>query len=1281
MQFIPRGPDIPNNLLFAHEEGRVVFFCGAGISMGRQANLPNFKDLVKFLFEECGNASAWESREGALLDQSLTWLENTVSGGRKEIIGHVYDILNPSRLSQVKSPIHQALLTLSHSRKYNATMLVTTNFDRLFEQCLQNDPDRPQAFIAPHPPIPKPSYWDRGGIVYLHGLIPEYSSNNTHKDNLILTDGDFGRAYLTDGWATRFVIELFRNYVVCFVGYSLNDPVMRHLSNALAYDGKDGISLPERYIFLPKSEKNESDYPGLTVIPYTKTEDHYFLHETFKAWANDYSNENIREEIIQNFINLDRADLSHTNEFRNVPAIDRFMWALCDQDAAKHFATMYPRPTWELINVLTAKEFDFEELISFGHPNFSTRKPSNFQRFSLLEPVIKSEDMHYLTISDNGFDLAEKSDISSVLYFYQWIARHVDKPETALWVLQKDGRLNVQMKNEILRELSKVRGTAKHPDPPVYPMMHEVWSLLFSDYIYHSYGETTQRKKLGAWIKQYKQTGLTQSLKRQLELIIQPKAKLSPKTRVNHNAIEEYYPKAAEIQKAEYIEDIFSVEIDIAPESEFGELKEISLDAASPYDDKLFYIHFFHSLLCKILTFADDMFRDKRAFMGISNSILDNILDGERDYFFDEWYHIPDILPELLIQIAQKNHEKARTIVIEWLDSRYTFVNRLGLHCLHKLSLLDSKSITKILLANDARILKERYARRQVTPLLKSYASQFSVDVCRHIQKELLALEHDDHYDALVVVHLMALQDAKVQLLAEADARIEYLKKKLGHPNTIPTPKRTTPPSTEDDIPTLVHYLKNPPRDQNIPFQPNIPAVWDTLCKKHAPKAFEVLKLLDIEKDQTIQYWYSFLEEIGSKAQQQVEASFGKDSDSDKKDLPERIYVVTIINYWLNMAKSHQLKLLLPILDVVDASIRLLISTDRSNDQIERYMKHVMALLMQHQKDYHDYELDEDEDDILLAAINNPIGKFVELVMQYQILASPQYSDGLLPITKQFFAKILSNKQLDSSHYGLCVIARRLIDLFSYNREWTTKKLIPCFSWDNKDKARAAWSGYLWLANWTSDLIKSLDNDLIAMIDYINEVDEDCKDTFAHLIGSIALHETDILPVAKLRECVEKFNGDLLCTLLEKVKSNLEDIEEDNRSAFWQRLIKPFFKKIWPNDANKLEASMSHIFERIILMEGNAFPHAVEQLAHQWAETISKSPDYLNFYFRFVLKYLKNRNHAKNYPQATVDLLYEILGKEITLDKEQREIWEKHILVHLEPLNDKRLESIKKKLK
>ena len=50
---------------------------------------------------------------------------------------------------------------------------------------------------------------------------------------MVLTDQDFGRAYLTEGWARRFLIELFRQFTVLFVGYGHNDTVMNYLARAL----------------------------------------------------------------------------------------------------------------------------------------------------------------------------------------------------------------------------------------------------------------------------------------------------------------------------------------------------------------------------------------------------------------------------------------------------------------------------------------------------------------------------------------------------------------------------------------------------------------------------------------------------------------------------------------------------------------------------------------------------------------------------------------------------------------------------------------------------------------------------------------------------------------------------------------------------------------------------------------------------------------------------------------------------------------------------------------
>lgn len=64
-------------------------------------------------------------------------------------------------------------------------------------------------------PLAKRSRWS--GLVYLHGIIPS-RLDEASLNRLVVTSGDFGLAYLTERWASRFVTDLFCNYVVCFVG-------------------------------------------------------------------------------------------------------------------------------------------------------------------------------------------------------------------------------------------------------------------------------------------------------------------------------------------------------------------------------------------------------------------------------------------------------------------------------------------------------------------------------------------------------------------------------------------------------------------------------------------------------------------------------------------------------------------------------------------------------------------------------------------------------------------------------------------------------------------------------------------------------------------------------------------------------------------------------------------------------------------------------------------------------------------------------------------------------
>lgn len=136
MQFVTNGPDIPDTLLQAHEEGRVVFFCGAGIS--NPAGLPGFDGLVDSIYKKVGTtrtpieAQAFTSFQ---YDATLNLLEDRLPGQRKglQMRKALADSLKPKLRKKGAMETHSALLQLARNRE-GKLRLVTTNFDRVFER-------------------------------------------------------------------------------------------------------------------------------------------------------------------------------------------------------------------------------------------------------------------------------------------------------------------------------------------------------------------------------------------------------------------------------------------------------------------------------------------------------------------------------------------------------------------------------------------------------------------------------------------------------------------------------------------------------------------------------------------------------------------------------------------------------------------------------------------------------------------------------------------------------------------------------------------------------------------------------------------------------------------------------------------------------------------------------------------------------------------------------------------------------------------------------------------
>jgi hypothetical protein len=289
VRFIDYGPDIPDRLLTARDQGRVVFFCGAGVSRAR-ANLPDFFGLARKVLNELKvgkDAAVFKLLLESTRVEKHTGISGLISADhiftqlKKEYAQLDIEIAVAKALKPangVDLSAHRTILNLARTED-GKTRLVTTNFDRLFSDCSRKMP------IWQYPRLPDPAQpMDFDGIVHLHGIArPDYTG--PERNGFVLSTAEFGKAYLAEGWATEFFKNILSRYVVVFLGYSADDPPVRYLLEGFS---RSALSAEGLYAF-QSGEKGEASerwrLKGVEAISYSDLNSHAGLWDTLSQWA------------------------------------------------------------------------------------------------------------------------------------------------------------------------------------------------------------------------------------------------------------------------------------------------------------------------------------------------------------------------------------------------------------------------------------------------------------------------------------------------------------------------------------------------------------------------------------------------------------------------------------------------------------------------------------------------------------------------------------------------------------------------------------------------------------------------------------------------------------------------------------------------------------------------------------------------------------------------------------------------------------------------------------
>ncbi|MEA5082017.1 hypothetical protein SDC9_59480 [bioreactor metagenome] len=227
--YVSKYVNIPDDILNALQENKLVIFAGAGVSIPEPSLYPDFKELA----DKIGRGSLPRKAN----DPIDIYLGNLKRLG-VDVHRRAKRMLSNSKSKP--TTLHEDLVNL-FTDPYNLR-IVTTNFDKHFSTVItERFAGQVETYYAPALPLGG----NFRGLVYLHGSVER------NPETLVLTDGDFGQAYLTSAWATRFLYEMFANYTILFVGYSHEDPIIRYLSRGLALHQKTN-----RYALI-KEDKSE----------------------------------------------------------------------------------------------------------------------------------------------------------------------------------------------------------------------------------------------------------------------------------------------------------------------------------------------------------------------------------------------------------------------------------------------------------------------------------------------------------------------------------------------------------------------------------------------------------------------------------------------------------------------------------------------------------------------------------------------------------------------------------------------------------------------------------------------------------------------------------------------------------------------------------------------------------------------------------------------------------------------------------------------------------------
>ena len=1182
-ELVANGPTIPVRLMNELDDDRVVFFCGAGISVGPGSELPDFAKLVEHVYEanhmepdpverealDCEEENPERRRPS--FDKALGLLERQERLGAQALRRTIIERLSAPPTGPLS--VHRDLITLSRTEQ--GVRLITTNFDNRF---VEAGLDARLVDVSPKLPVPKPHNWS--SLVHLHGRILPLDDGS----DLVLTAADFGRAYLTERWAARFVTELFREFTVVFVGYSVGDPVMSYMVDALAAERAKGAQFASAYAFADQdgtdlgNQKARDGWLAKNVEPilYDRRDEHRLLGETLNEWAR------IRTDRFRTRSQIALNEITKLPAAPSDPVVERVTWALQDPVAAKALADA----------PAVRDEEDFTKIETWL---------DMFAQKGLLScvgidaiPGAAGQDPALVTLVDNGLRSRNPPNLDMTRrQLARWIARHVHVPQILSWVLRNGGHPHPDLRQQ-------THATLGAHDSDIPSRLRLLWTILLDD-------EPQDRLRFLWTSKQYEVAD--SEFERHL---------------IEDEAVESIAPRLV-VRHGPDSRLIFQQYGDGTPESitlvdACGHLELVSGD-----EDTL---HQFETILegSDVLSrhaWTLTRYLDQALALGeVENNIYDDSSlyrpsiaahDQNSDHY--GWTHLIDLARDSYFVLATESLARGDNLLQGWVLSDRPLFKRLALHALTENAKSDIHLARKLLVYGRKPGVWEWELRREVLRFFRLAGTRLPRSLRAEIVRAIHAGPKKKQIDDSEIIRRE--KALRLRKLAVSGARLDRKSKALAAQIG---PDAEGVPEDRDEF-TIWHGKAGwvaeedfAPKDLLEGSVDDVAAAFESgsigesqlrgFVLKQPVKSASALRRLATGGIWPSTCWQRFL------------WTFDGTRERSKRNFRLQEYVARVL-----VAAPDEL-----FASVGNAAGGLVndlaegYETDREQELWTLWIKAWGGIGGSQPET-------SDLNDPLTDALNHAAGKLAEAALLRLWKYEPRTGEGFPPPVRPYFDAIASDPD---GQLGRVMLASRLYYLFAIDRNWAVEHMIPRLRPQDSEEAGNLWSAYAWSPTVGPDFLAAIKESFFEVLRDDEEAGRRSRN-LTSLFMTICLEAPHELTAQEIHSVVGSISENSLKSVLSSLKNRLRG-EPAERAQIWHTRVLPWLQEYWPAAAVRNTARTSEAMLDMLAECGDAFMDAAD-----WSLNFLRPVEGHSLYR------LGENGHAEQHPDRMLSILERVV--------------------------------------